>query len=236
MDEQMRDAVEGAGASLSTSEEADEPQTPLPTPRPKVVHLYYGSEETVTFTPRSLVARYAFTGRPGGKISVVADGPAPVNLVLLGKDPNDTKWRAIATASSLHSPTIFDTPTALRTYRLQVTAADIGDYSLKLGCETEDTKPCAVARQPSQVCSDSARTAAVMNCDDGLFCELIRHTCGQGDQGGRCLRIPSPCSDASSKVCGCDGETYANECRAHAAGVSIWREGDCRDNPRPWDE
>ena len=234
MENEMRAALEGAGASsVDTSADSDKPE---PVTKPKVVRLYFGSDETVHLTARTRVARFSFTGQRGGKISVVADGEAPVNLALLGRDPGDAEWRPIATAYSLHNPTIFDTPTALRSYRLSVTAADIGDFSLRLGCESDDMRKCAPARQPGEVCSGASRTATVMTCDDGLFCNLVRRTCGQGDQGGRCLRKPSDCPSVVAPVCGCDGETYASECRAQAAGMSTWRDGDCRDNPRPWDE
>ncbi len=71
------------------------------------------------------------------------------------------------------------------------------------------------------------------NCSDGEFCELRRGDCtlSQGHPiQGKCKSRPKYCplGKLSLKtVCGCDGETYPNECVANKAGVSIASLGEC---------
>ena len=35
------------------------------------------------------------------------------------------------------------------------------------------------------------------------------------------------CPDVEELVCGCNGVTYSNACKAEAAGVRSWRNGEC---------
>jgi len=65
-------------------------------------------------------------------------------------------------------------------------------------------------------------------CPDRHFCEYPPGDCGL-DPGstGVCTYMPDICPFTFDPVCGCDGNTYVNDCFRAAAGVSLLHEGEC---------
>ena len=63
------------------------------------------------------------------------------------------------------------------------------------------------------------------NCQNSEYCEYnTRFSCGGS---GVCMPRPSACIRIFAPVCGCDKNTYSNECEAHAAGQDVIHEGAC---------
>ena len=62
-------------------------------------------------------------------------------------------------------------------------------------------------------------------CADG---ELCKKTLGGCDQAGVCSDVPSGCFNVYDPICGCDNQTYSNECEAWAAGQSAQYKGECK--------
>ncbi len=87
-----------------------------------------------------------------------------------------------------------------------------GDYRLDLGV------PCG-------------SRGLTFDCGAGSFCQHpLGAICGWADAPGVCSVPPVICTTEAIPVCGCDGQTYTNGCRANAASVSVNHEGLCEDS------
>ncbi len=70
-------------------------------------------------------------------------------------------------------------------------------------------------------------TAAMPSCGEGEFCQAPAGSCGADGDLGVCVAVPQGCDDVYAPVCGCDGETYGNDCEALGAGVNKLSDGEC---------
>ncbi len=80
-----------------------------------------------------------------------------------------------------------------------------------------DAAPEACGGFPGTQCKDRENT----------YCDFEENSCGGNDATGVCKPRPDLCQPVVMEVCGCDGETHANECEANLAGTDLASEGAC---------
>lgn len=104
------------------------------------------------------------------------------------------------------------------------------------GCDGTTYTDCSAVKAGVNVdhtgaCAPSGKTCGGKlggTCGPTEYCDFpVGAMCGAADASGVCTPRPSVCFGAVVPACGCDGMTYTNSCKAHAAGVDDSHAGDC---------
>lgn len=64
-------------------------------------------------------------------------------------------------------------------------------------------------------------------CAPGLFCESRLPGCQAFDWAGKCVAVPAECPATEEPVCGCDHQTYRNDCERQRAKAQSAHSGPC---------
>ena len=118
------------------------------------------------------------------------------------------------------------TPTACTyngmTFNLGTTMIPAADGCNTCSCTSSGEIVCT-----TQVCTTGCGGKQGASCSNGQYCSFPAGMCGANDASGTCATKPDVCPDVVQEVCGCDGTTYTNTCRASSAGVSVQHSDAC---------
>jgi hypothetical protein len=72
-----------------------------------------------------------------------------------------------------------------------------------------------------QTCGGLPQPGVPSGCASGEICDLPPNTCDIADLPGICVTRPEACAEIFQPVCGCDNQTYGNDCERLQAGVPL---------------
>ncbi len=93
-----------------------------------------------------------------------------------------------------------------------------------------DRMAAGVSKQHDGECERRCGGFVGLPCAGGEVCELPAGTCNFADLLGKCVQRPEVCAENLDPVCGCDGETYSNNCERLRVRVALDHHGACRSN------
>lgn len=97
---------------------------------------------------------------------------------------------------------------------------------LKAGVRPDRKGSCAEGHRGEHGEHKTESCKTNVDCPENQFCEFAAGTCGDAG-AGKCTERGEVCPQIFQPICGCDGETYPNDCLRCSAGVSLRSEGEC---------
>jgi len=100
----------------------------------------------------------------------------------------------------------------------------VADLEAMLAIESDPKAIAALAKndqQAAEIYAVSCRVANGLNATEREYLDAA-------DAPGVCREKPQMCTMDYTPVCGCDEQTYSNECAANAKGVSAAYLGECK--------
>jgi hypothetical protein len=74
-----------------------------------------------------------------------------------------------------------------------------------------------------EVCGGPQR----VTCDGELWCDPAPGHCGEADAAGRCVKVSPMCTQNWQPVCGCNRNTYGNDCERRSNRMAKKADGAC---------